>query len=153
MKHAATLAHIRQLCSLGLKPEEIMPAFLKALHDLVPSDSNAFFWIDDNSEITNICAERVLPADVMQLYFRKFYVDQESNFKHQYRRLAQSPQGVAALYLGESFYRSDYYNLVWRDLNAHHALYAAIGEHGDQLGQLSLYRAAKDPLFTPKRCR
>jgi hypothetical protein len=73
VKRATVVAHIRHLCCLGLGAETIMPALLKCLHELVASDSNAFFWVDERDEITNFCAEKILPMEVMRLYFREFY--------------------------------------------------------------------------------
>jgi DNA-binding CsgD family transcriptional regulator len=148
MKHSAVLSHIRQLCSLGLRAEGVAPALLRALHDAIPADSNAFFWVDEQYEISNVYAERVLPRDLMGLYFREFYRNPQSGFKQTLQKIALRPYGVATANLPPSFYRSDYYNLVWRDLNAHHVLYAAIRSEAGLIGQLSIYRAPKDPQFT-----
>ena len=63
MKNAALLAHIRQLCGLGLGGRAIMPALLRAIRDLVPADCAEFFWIDGNGQMTNHYAEQALPAD------------------------------------------------------------------------------------------
>ena len=126
-----------------------MPALLKSLHDLVASDSNAFFWVDEYDEITNFCAEKILPAEVMRLYFREFYDHQEGGFRSTLRRTAQHDHGIDRTTRESSFYQSDYYNLVWREhLNAHHVMYAVVHEQGRRLGQLSLYRTTKDKEFT-----
>ena len=149
MKRAAIVAHIRHLCCLGLGAEAIMPALLKSLHDLVASDSNAFFWVDQYDEITNFCAEKILPAEVMRLYFREFYDRQGDGFRSTIKHTAQRQHGIDRATRETSFYKSDYYNLVWREhLNAHHAMYAVIQEHGCRMGQLSLYRTINDKGFS-----
>ena len=126
-----------------------MPTVLKALHDLVPSDSNAFFWVDDNDDITDICAEKILPPDVMSLYFREFYDYRMGGFRDVIARTAQHELGIDRANREPNFYASDYYNLVWREhLNAHHVMYAVIQEQGKRLGQLSLYRPSSDPPFS-----
>ena len=150
MKYAAATAHIRQLCCLGLGGEALMPKILGALHDLVPADSNGFFWVDDDYEIANLCAERMLPPDVMNLYFREFYHRQEGGFKSGFAQRARDDREITRATFSESFYRTDYYNLIWRNLNAHYAMYALIREHGKCLGQLSIYRAPKEPPFSEK---
>ena len=149
MKRASVIAHVRHLCCLGLGAEAIMPALLKTLHELVESDSNAFFWVDEYDEITNFCAERILPTEVMRLYFREFYDHQDGGFRSTIRKTAQRDSGINRANQESSFYKSDYYNLVWREhLNAHHVMYAVVREQGRRLGQLSLYRSTKDKGFS-----
>lgn len=126
-----------------------MPYVLKALHDLVPSDSNAFFWVDENNEITNICAEKLLPPDVMRLYFREFYDYKVGGFRSIITQTGQRERRIDRANRDPGFYQSDYYNLVWRDhLNAHHAMYAVIEDQGNRIGQLSLYRSAREKSFS-----
>jgi DNA-binding CsgD family transcriptional regulator len=147
-KHAAAIAHIRQLCCLGLGGEVVMPSILKALHDIVGADSNAFFWVGKDCEITNICAEKLLPPDIIKLYFRDFFDYRIGGFRHVFADALSSKEGVTRANIDPRFYNTDYYNLVWREhLNAHHAMYAVVCEHGKPLGLLSMYRAPKDPPF------
>ena len=58
------------------------------------------------------------------------------------------PAPVTVARFSESFFRSDYYNLIWRQLDACQGLYAVIRGDGRALGQLSLYRTPKDPPFS-----
>ncbi len=126
-----------------------MTPLLKCLHELVASESNAFFWVDEQDEITNFCAEKILPTEVMRLYFREFYNRPVGGFQSTIRQTATLARGIDRTTREPSFYQSDYYNLVWREhLNAHHAMYAVIQDHGRRLGQLSLYRTIKDKVFT-----
>lgn len=149
MKHTSVIAHIRQICCLGLGGGAIMPTLLKALHDLVPSDSNAFFWVDENDDIADICAEKLLPPEVMSLYFREFYDYKAGGFRSVIARTAKRELGIDRTNRDPGFYTSDYYNLVWREhLNAHHVMYAVIQEQGRRLGQLSLYRSPKDEPYS-----
>lgn len=62
MKHAHAMAYLEQLCSLGLGGELIMPAVLQALHAIIPSQHNAFYWIDAQYLICNIVDELSLPG-------------------------------------------------------------------------------------------
>jgi DNA-binding CsgD family transcriptional regulator len=149
VKHSAAIAHIRQLCCLGLGGEAIMPALLRDLHDLVPCDSAGFFWVDEHYEMSNLCAEKMLASDLMRLYFSRFYHKAEQSFQTGFRERVRTGAPVEVTNFDESFYASDYYNLIWRYLDVHRALYAVIRERGHPLGQLSLYRTSKDPPFTP----
>ena len=147
MTPKAALAHIRQICCLGLGGEAIMPTLLRELHDLVPCDSGGFFWVDESGEMTNLYAERLLPCEAMAIYFTRFYDGGTQPFRMEFTRRVKGGAPLAASSFADEFYRSDYYNLIWRHFDAHHALYAIISEHGRPLGQLSLYRARKDPPF------
>jgi DNA-binding CsgD family transcriptional regulator len=148
MKRSSILAHIRQLCCLGLGGEAIMPSLLRELHELVPCDSAGFFWVDEAGEMSNLYAERLLPPDLMRLYFKRFYEDRERGFRKGFARLAQNSAVVSSASFDEAFYRSEYYNLVLRHLDAHFLLYALIREGGSPLGQLSLYRPRKSVGFS-----
>lgn len=128
-----------------------MPYVLKSLHDLIPSDSNAFFWVGENDEITNICAEKLLPPDVMRLYFREFYDYRVGGFRSIINQTGQRERRIDRANRDPGFYQSDYYNLVWREhLNAHHAMYAVIEDQGNRIGQLSLYRSAREKAFSDR---
>jgi DNA-binding CsgD family transcriptional regulator len=147
MKNAALLAHIRQLCCLGLGGRAIMPALLKAVRQLVPSDSAEFFWVDARGEMTNHYAEQVLPADAMQFYFRRPDAEGEHPFFASFRTRAVQPDPVTTLTVTEAFRRTDLYRLVMHHMGAEHALYCVIRERGLPLGQLSLYRGKKRAPF------
>lgn len=125
-----------------------MPALLRDLHDLVPCDSSGFFWVDEHYEMSNLCAEKMLAPDLMRLYFSRFYHKAEQSFQTGFKERVKTGAPVEITNFDESFYRSDYYNLIWRHLDVHRALYAVIRERGRALGQLSLYRTSKDPPFT-----
>jgi hypothetical protein len=85
----------------------------------------------------------------MRLYFREFYNREVGGFQSTIQQTAKLARGIDRTTREPSFYQSDYYNLVWREhLNAHHAMYAVIQEHGRRLGQLSLYRSTKDKVFS-----
>ena len=82
MKPSDLRTHIRQLCCLGLPSEQLMPSLLKALRQLVGADSAGFFWVDAQGDMTNLYAERLLPAAVMKLYFEHYYDSGDSSFRN-----------------------------------------------------------------------
>src|SRR5512134_293985 len=88
MKSSAAVAHIRQLCNLGLGSEAVMPALLRSVRQLVRADSAAFFWVDARGEMTNMYAERMLPPELMRRYFERYYSSPEHAFSHNLRELA-----------------------------------------------------------------
>ncbi|HUL97061.1 MAG TPA: LuxR C-terminal-related transcriptional regulator [Usitatibacter sp.] len=150
MKQSAVRARIRQMCCLGLPGEMLMGSLLPALRELVPSDSAGFFWVDSRGEMRNLYAERMLPADVMSLYFERYYQGREASFRKSFLERAADPEGVVATTPDSELRRSGYYNEILKRLDAHHVLYGIVREQSAALGQLSLYRPHDAPAFTPR---
>lgn len=150
MKNAALLAHIRQLCCLGLGGRAIMPALLNAVRELVPSDSAEFFWVDARGEMSNHYAEQSLPPDVMQSYFRRADTGSEHPLFASFKTRATQPDPVTTLTFTDAFKRTELYRAVLQHLGAEHALYCVIRERNVPLGQLSLYRGRKRVSFGAK---
>ncbi len=150
MKHSSVRARIRQLCCLRLPGELLIAALLPTLRELVPSDSAGFFWVDSRGEMRNLYAERLLPPEVMSLYFERYYDGQEASFRRAFLERAHAPDGVVATSADGDLRRSEYYNEILKRLDAHHVLYGVVREQGAALGQLSLYRPADAPAFSPR---
>lgn len=147
MKQSNVRARIRQLCCLGLPGEMLVGSLLTALRELVPSESAAFFWVDARGEMRNLYAERLLPREVMSLYFERYYDGAESSFRRAFRERAAAPDGVVATSPDAELRKTGYYNEIMRRLDAHHVLYGVVREQGAALGQVSLYRPADAPAF------
>jgi DNA-binding CsgD family transcriptional regulator len=150
VKQSAVRARIRQLCCLGLPGEMLMPSLLPALRELVPSDSAGFFWVDARGDMRNLYAERLLPPDVMSLYFERYYEGREASFRRSFLDRAAAPEGVVATSADHELAKTGYYNEILKRLDAHHVLYGVVREGGEPLGQLSLYRPADAPAFSPR---
>jgi len=150
VKQSAVRARIRQLCCLGLPGELLIASLLPALRELVPSDSAAFFWVDARGEMQNLYAERLLPPEVMSLYFERYYEGREASFRRSFLERAAAPEGVVSMSADGELRKSDYYNEILKRLDAHHVLYGIVREQGAALGQLSLYRPVEAPAFTPR---
>jgi DNA-binding CsgD family transcriptional regulator len=150
MKQSSVRARIRQLCCLGLPGELLIASLLPTLRELVPSDSAAFFWVDSRGEMKNLYAERLLPPEVMSLYFERYYDGNEGSFRKSFIARAQAPDGVVATSADGELRKSGYYHEILRRLEAHHVLYGVVREQGSALGQLSLYRPPDAPAFGPR---
>ena len=66
-KRPIDLALLRQLCTLGVPVQGVMPALLRALRWQVPCESGAFFWVDGKGEITHLYAEKMPSPDVTRV--------------------------------------------------------------------------------------
>src|SRR5258708_32895216 len=105
-----------------------MSSLLPALRELVPSDSAAFFWVDSRGEMRNLYAERLLPADVMSLYFERYYEGREASFRKAFLERAAEPEGVVSTSADGELRKTGYYNEILRRLDAHHVLYGIRSE-------------------------
>jgi DNA-binding CsgD family transcriptional regulator len=141
------IAHIRQLCSLGLPSEAIMPDLMKALGQVMDCHSGVFMWFDKSGNIKNIFVDIFLP-EVVSLYIAEFdrlklpygpdlpSVAANGNIAGNYRVM---PKG---------FYNSDMYNLICRPYDQHYMLDASIRHNGCALGALMLYRESGHSEFS-----
>jgi DNA-binding CsgD family transcriptional regulator len=147
VKQSSVRARIRQLCCLGLPSELLVGSLLVALRELVPSESAAFFWVDARGEMRNLYAERLLPPEVMSLYFERYYDGGEGSFRKAFLERAAAPDGVISTSPDGDLVKTGYYNEILRRLEAHHVLYGIVREQGAALGQVSLYRPQDAPAF------
>lgn len=142
MKHSNALAHVRQLCALGLGGAAVMPAVLRSLRHLVPCDSAAFFWIDGDGHIANMYAERMLAPQAMRRYFERHYDGDEHAFRLRLNERAARAEWVAQIDAAADLGSTAYYEDVLKPLGAARILQGIVHERGRPLGQVSLYRGA-----------
>jgi DNA-binding CsgD family transcriptional regulator len=143
MKNAALVAHVRQLCCLGLGGRAIMPALLNAVRELVMFDAAEFAWIDARGELLNLYAEPMLPAEVMDFYFECSDGAGEHPTCSTFRLRAAQPDPVSTLSVTDAVRHTEFYRHVLLRLGAEHALFCVIRDRDRPLGQLALYRTQK----------
>lgn len=152
MKNTAAVAHFRQLCCLGLGGEVVMPALLKALHDIVPSAMNNFLWADDNGNVCNACYEAPITPELVTLYATEFCNKREREVGPTFGEGMRYVSGVVnwGPLMTRQFLRSDVFNLIWRRHDARDALAAVIRENGKGLGGMLLFRSPGERSFNSR---
>lgn len=154
MKYSAAIAHIRQLCSLGLGGQVIMPAVLQALHWIVPSHSNVFTWTDESGEMTNVCFEELVTPEIVALCLAALYDKPEGAVRADLSDGARASGGGANPESGiGKFYPSALCDSKYRLSERHVALRAIVRENGCSVGALLLCREPGDPPFTQREER
>jgi len=150
MKYTAAIAHIRQLCSLGLAGQVIMPALLQALHSIVPSHANVFTWTDENGEMTNVCFEELVRPEVVALCLAALYDKEEDQVRPKLSEGTRASDGVANFGpgVGRLCYPSALCDSTRSPSEPHVALRAIVRANGCSLGALMLCREHGDPPFT-----
>jgi DNA-binding CsgD family transcriptional regulator len=144
------VALIRRLCGLQLPGETLAQSLLPALRRLVPSHSGGVFWVDDNGEITNLYAERLLPPAVMADYYERHHRRASEGFASAFKRRVNDADPVSTRSFSRGEQSSEYFSEVMRKLDAYHILYAVLRAGARPYGQLSLYRGRTDAPYTKK---
>ncbi len=152
MKKTAEVAHIRQLCSSGLGGQVIMPPLLNALHALISSSQNHFFWLDAKGYVANVYTEALdLPTlartyagsatqpplieaftGITELLFGN--VDVYNSARHAARRVRVS----------------DAYRRYRNPFDFHHVLAGSVRERGVCIGLIMFTRSHVEPKFTTR---
>jgi hypothetical protein len=155
VKHARDIAHIRQLCCLGLGGEIIMPALSQALRKVIPSSTYSFFWVNESGNVTKIYQEPFTP-ELAELYFAEFYNKRELNAwpgVQKYMLEGADTGWNLANIDKKRFYRSDFYNVCLRPRNSYDPMYARIRDGGHLVGAAVLSRGPKDKPFMQRQCK
>ena len=153
MKYAREITYIRQLCCLGLGGEAIIPAVFKALHKLVPSSTQTFFWLDIQGNIQKGYQQPFTP-DLSKLYFSEFYGKRELEAWPGLKKLAAMPTGDVGFCIAlpdvdqKRFYQSDFFNLYLRPRESDAPVYMRIRENKAVTGLILLGRGVKNTAFT-----
>ena len=150
MKNAAATARIRELCSLGLAGELLMPAVLEALHRVIPSARNLFDWVNAEGSIQRYFFEGPIDPAVARRYFDEFHNRREAEAM---AKFVDVIRGDATIRSAEElnnrhFFESALYNEIWRPQRLHYRLEGIVrGSDGKPLGSLVLYREQGDRIF------
>ena len=144
MSRSPARVTLRQLCSLGLPGPLLLPALLPVVRELVPASHAAFFFCDAHGLITNLYAERMLPPRSMAAYHERH---DQMRFRERFvqRVAAASPISRHSVTAAERL--EPYHQDVLAPLDIAHILYAVVRHRGQVIGQLSLYRGARETAF------
>lgn len=128
------LTQIRQLCSLGLGHQLVIPQVLAKLHDYVPSYANAFFWFDAAGNLTNAYDERPAGLAVMSAFAARHYKTLGAAvYREDWGTLVQN--GLAATDSAGIFrlprnklLQHEYYHEILKPLDWYHSAYMSAGD-------------------------
>lgn len=147
MKHFNDLAFLRQLCCLGLGKEIVMPEFLKAVAQIIPSSNNLFIGISENGEPDYFLGESFIsnPQEIATTFSTRFFNK-------------ENLQGIAELGCGSVitdhqvldnlFSQSEFYRMMWEPYKRHHFILAPIFTNNRLAGMLLLFRPQEELPFS-----
>jgi len=156
MKFSSTIADIRQLCCMGLDGATIMPALFEYVQKIVPSHFQVFLWADRNYEVSNMFTpDMPSVAKIAQLYLDEFANKKEKEVKPAFSEIMRSVRGTVRWerFQTRRFFRSDFFNLVLRPLEARHMLGTVVHDRDRALGELMLWRAPRERPYSEREAQ
>jgi hypothetical protein len=128
MKNAAAIASVRELCSLGLAGELLIPALLEALHRVIPSARNLFDWVNAQGSIQRYYFEGPIDHVAARLYFDEFHNKREAEAMPKYLDVIRGDATIrsAEELNNRHFFESALYNEIWRPQRLHYRLEAIV---------------------------
>ena len=132
----------------------MMPELTRALPDAIPSHLNIFMYADRNGEYADIYSEYPKFLELNVQFLSEFVggADGLPSFADcmRTRPNVEANEGV----FPEGFFRSDYYNVIFRPQGVHLPLQSVVKDRsGRSLGALLLYRAPGDRRYSPDDMR
>lgn len=149
VKHAAAMAHLRLVCTLGLRPELLVPAIVEALQIMIGFSNIGFQWVARDGRLENIWFGQQLNPVVVREYADRFIHTPNVACRRGFAFMIRQ-NGVRMLPdWGAGFYASDYYDAIWRPLRFHWGLVGTVRAPCDVIGRsvVSVYRGAADKAF------
>jgi DNA-binding CsgD family transcriptional regulator len=149
------LARIQRLCCLGLGGELLVPELVLELSRIIPSRHKVFYWLGPNLENTNTYA--TVPLTFMSLFFKEYYMTnlQTAVIKTPGRTECWPsservvPLEQKLLVDRPTFWRSEFYNGLWRVAEIHDTLSLIVRSSAQIYGTLDICRGVAEPPFGP----
>jgi DNA-binding CsgD family transcriptional regulator len=144
MKQSNALAYLRQLCCLQLPKEVVLGEFLRSVHSVIPSENNVYTPLDPlgfpTIPITDVFMPEIL--EVARVVLPHFIIHHLAKIDYKAHPIVDDPNMI-----GDNFYRSELYNLLWRPASQHHMMLAHIEINKMLVGRLFLYRPKTGKAF------
>lgn len=152
MKHAKAIAYLRQLCCSRLSKEIVIPEFLFAVQSVIPSGSNTFsgwnesiipaYFILENA-IADLDASEPIP-----IIISAFFTPERTNSFVGW--FITHPTLTDSKILDRNFYKTDFYNLIFRPYDQHHSLLTLVWINGKPAGTVNLFRPRHQKPFNTR---
>jgi hypothetical protein len=143
-----TLERIRLLCGCGAGMEAIAPALCEALHDLIDSEANAVFWVDENGVPSGYHHDSA-PAELKDFYVRNFEALFADPTQFSMIAMLDTVEPSVGRAVGEAAMKwvleSNVHKYLCAPLGHHHALDMRIDHDGRGRAVFCLWRGESQP--------
>lgn len=142
------LERIRLLCGCGAGMEAIAPALCEALHDLIETEANAVFWVDENGVPSGYHHDNA-PAELKDFYVRNFEALFTDPTQFSMIAMLDSVEPSVGRAVGEAGMKwvleSNVHKYLCAPLGHHHALDMRIDHDGRGRAVFCLWRGESLP--------
>lgn len=151
-------ARIQHCCCLGLESGLVIPDLLRDLHQVIPSYSNTFYWVDADGDLVNAFDEQPDATCILPEYIGRFYNAAETAVHPGFTRVAREAHGVldnASFFTVSDAHlrQSAFYARIMRPQRYHYVLQLYVRLAGRTRGILQLQRGADERDFSPSEHR
>jgi DNA-binding CsgD family transcriptional regulator len=141
-KQSKAVAYLRQICCSGLGSDLVIPEFLRALHQVIPSGRNWYSAVDVQFNCLYQVPDYVIPemeqmTEIVSEAFMESFPKITQLYAEWYRyNLTLTDQRL----LYKNYFKESFYNLVWRPLEQHYLLEFCVKQHNQVVGLVNLLR-------------
>jgi DNA-binding CsgD family transcriptional regulator len=138
-KQTRKIAYLRQLCCSGLDKEIVIPEFLRAVQQVLPSSSNTCCLVEKKFAPAEFFLDYG-PIDIPGFHDIMLGYWIPNRIFDLGRWFAKHPIYTNPLILDEKFYKSDLYGSIFSKLGQHHMMNAPAHYMGVRVAMITLYR-------------
>ncbi|MBK9443469.1 MAG: hypothetical protein IPN53_20095 [Comamonadaceae bacterium] len=142
-------AYFRQYCAIGLDDRIVMPTLMQAMHQIVPSNFNVFWWAGESGEVSGFHTENPNAIPAAKRYMSEFANKREmKSVSMSFGQHVKQHNVRNAAQLGSALFESDFYQELLKPVGIRTLLRASVKPTGRPGGSVMLTRAPGERPFS-----
>lgn len=144
--------YIKQLCSLGVQGQGLIPIILPELQKMLQSHGSTFFWVDDSFQVSNIYDENIYKHEFNYKYIEHILdcVNTPEWFRFSHQILGLDVVDPLVLEGHRNSYRTIFHANTLNSLKYQQTLLGCVRYGGRLKGMLLLHRSANEHKYSER---